>query len=549
MSAEVGGQLEVVPARRSLFGPDYVRLAVLVLVGIGVHAWLIAHTAVPARDSLGFARYALNLSDPHPAPESSDPRQRIDVIRTAEQPPAYPAAIWATELVLRAACGLPTPDRALLATQVANAAAGVLLIVPMYLTGRMLFGRNVGFAGALLFQVLPVPARVTSDGLSEGTYLLASAAAITLGVRAARRPTIGGFLVCGLAVGASYLARPEGLLTGMAVGLVACAAGLARLWPRDAALGRLAALGVGVALVAVPYVVLIGKLTNKSTPGAIMNPWETPRIWQGQPSAAAAPAEGLALFGAWWDPKEDEGKNRLVWAAAAVWTEVIKAVHYVVGTLTLIAIGVHRRRLFAGDLGLWVPVALSGLSLLLMFFLAARVGYVSERHTVLLVMLCCVLGASAIGPVVRGLARVPVLGRVVVWPAAAPATFLAVLVASALPYSLKSLHPQREGHKHAGRWLAAHMAEGDWLQDPLAWAEWYAGRTLYQSTHYSGRPEYVWIVLERGKVSPHSRLPQWEEARQRAAGRAPVYRWPEDAPESGPAVEVYKVPFADLAPR
>lgn len=549
MAAEVGGQLEAVPARRSLFGPDYVRIAAVVLVGIGVHAWLVAHTAVPARDSLGFARYALNLSDPHPAHDSAAPRQRIDVIRSAEQPPAYPAAIWVTEKVLRAACPLPLPDRALLATQVANAAAAVLLVVPLYLTGRMLFGRNIGFAAALLFQVLPVPARVTSDGLSEGVYLLAAAAAVMLGVRAARRPTVGGFLVCGLAVGGSYLARPEGLLIGMAVGLVATAAGLARRWPRDAALGRLAALGVGIALVAVPYMVVIGKLTNKSTPGAILNPWETPRIWQGQPSAAAAPAEGLALFGAWWNPREDEGKNRLVWAAAAVWAEVIKAVHYVVGTLTLVAIGVHRRRLFAGDLGLWVPVALSGLSLVLMFFLAARVGYVSERHTVLLVMLCCLLGAAGIGPVVRGVARVPVLGRVVVWPAAAPAVLLAVLVASALPYTFKALHPHREGHKHAGKWLAAHAGEGDWLQDPLAWAEWYAGRTLYQPPHYPGRPKYVWVVLEKGKGSPHSRLPQWEEARQRAAGHRPVYRWPEDAPETGPAVEVYKIPFADLAPR
>lgn len=546
MAAEVGGALESVPTQRSLFGPDYVRLLVLALAAVGAHAWLIAHTAVPARDSLGFARYALSLSDPNGDPGTGEPRVRTDVIRGSEQPPAYPAAIWVTEKILRSTVALPTPDRALLATQLTNAAAAVLLVVPMYLTGRMLFSRNVGFAGALLFQVLPVSARVTSDGLSEGVYLLGASTAIALGVRACLRPAIGGFLVCGLAVGATYLARPEGLLVGMAVGLVGCAAAVTRAWPRDAALGRLTALAVGVALVAVPYIVLIGKLTNKSTPDAILKPWETPRIWKGQPSAAAAPTAGPALFGMWWDPKEDEGKSRVVWAARAVWGEVIKAVHYVVGPLALLALVVHRRRLHTGDLGLWVPVALGGLTLVLLFFLAARVGYVSERHTVLFVMLCCLLSAAGIGPLTRGFARLPVLGRIVLWPAAAPATLFAILVASTFPYTFKEMHAHREGHKHAGRWLAAHAGPRDWVQDPLAWAEWYAGRTLYHPPRYAGRPEYVWVVLEKGKGSPHSRLPQWDEARQRAAGYTAVYRWPEDAPEAGPAVEVFRVPFADL---
>src|SRR5207248_230773 len=109
--------------------------------------------------------------------------------------------------------------------------------------GRMLFGRNVAFAAALLFQVLPVPARITSDGLSEGLYLLTVAGALVLGVRAVRRPGVGGFLVCGLATGLGYLVRPEGLMVAGAVGLVAGWLGLVRKWPRDAAPG-LALLGV-----------------------------------------------------------------------------------------------------------------------------------------------------------------------------------------------------------------------------------------------------------------------------------------------------------------
>ncbi len=547
MSAEVGGQLETMPTQRSLFGQDYGRLLVLGLVAVGMHAWLIAHTVIQARDSLGYARYALTLSDPNAGGDPTVSHQRIEVIRAAEQPPGYPFAIWMTEILLRNVSTLPTPDRSLLATQIANAMAAILLVVPMYLTGRMLFGRNVGFMGALLFQVLPVPARVTSDGLTEGLYLLTAATAVLLGTRAARKPGIGGFLLCGLAIGGCYLVRPEGLLIGVAVGLVIVAAGIARTWPRDVALGRLTALCVGVALVALPYMVLIGKLTNKSTTPALLHPWDDqpPPIWSGQPGACA-PHGTAPLFAAWWDPKVDEGKCRIIWALGAVWGEIIKALHYVVGALTLLAIVVHRRRLFTPDLGLWVPFVLSGLSLTLLVYLAARVGYVSERHTVLLVMLCCILGTSAIETLMYALAQIPLIGRIIVWPDAAPATFFLALVASALPYSLKPMHQQREGHKHAGRWLATQMNEKDWLQDPLAWAEWYAGRTLYKTASYDGQPEFVWIVIEKGKGSPHSRLPQWDEANRRVANQQPVYRWPENAPPDGLVVEVYKVRYKDL---
>jgi len=171
MSAEVGGRLEVVAPRRSLFIKDYWRIAVLLAVAITIHSWLVRHTSVPARDSIGFARIANNLSDPNAGSTPDKPRQRIDIIRDANQHPGYPVAVWMTEKLLRRA--MPSnPERALLATQLANALAATLLVIPLYMIGRILFGRNVGFGAALLFQVLPVPARVTSDGLSEGVYLL-----------------------------------------------------------------------------------------------------------------------------------------------------------------------------------------------------------------------------------------------------------------------------------------------------------------------------------------------------------------------------------------
>jgi hypothetical protein len=283
-----------------------------------------------------------------------------------------------------------------------------------------------------------------------------------------------------------------------------------------------------------------------------MDPFNNDRGRIGMWQRGEAKAEGVRgpLFAAWWNPEKDEGKNKALWAVGAVWGEVIKSLHYVVGGLAVFGLVAHRRQLFAPDLGIWVLVTLAVLSLLLLVYLAACAGYVSERHTVLFVLLACVLGAAALEPLARFVADTPGLGRLVVWPKALPATLLAVLGASALPYTLKPLHEHREGHKHAGLWLAAHMKPGEHLIDPLSWAEWYAGLTLHRTAEYRGRPEHVWVVVEKGKGSPHSRLPQWEQAVRVTLGqnRTPAYRWPEDAPEGGPAVEVYKLTYEQAFP-
>ncbi len=54
--------------------------------------------------------------------------------------------------------------------------------------------------------------------------------------------------------------------------------------------------------------------------------------------------------------------------------------------------------------------------------------------------------------------------------------------------------------------------------------EFYAGRTLYKTVTYPGEPEYIWVVVEKGKSSPHSRLPQstsWVTPRSWCCAREP----------------------------
>ncbi|MCS6863863.1 MAG: glycosyltransferase family 39 protein [Gemmataceae bacterium] len=543
MAATVGGRLEVVQRPRKLWGPDYWRLVALVLVAGGLHAWLIAHTAITARDSLGFARLALCFQNPSLAPPHPDgrPKNTLDHIRAAEHPPGYPLAVWATDAVLQRFSTQPVPERILLACQLANAIAAVLLVIPTYLLGRMLFSRNVGWAAALLFQVLPVPARITSDGLTEGVYLLMASVAVLLAVRAVTRPRISGFLACGLATGAAYLVRPEGLLVAVAAMIVACICAAKRQWPREAAWGRILALVIGVGLVAVPYMALIGKISNKPT-GEYLNPLESPAgpLYRGAPTSQRL-TSSLGIVAAWWNHEKDADIPRELWAFQAVAKEMAKGSNYCVWPLALFAI-VTLRRSFVTQPGLGVLLWLIACNTALLVYLAARVGYVSERHTLLLTLLGCQLAAAALPLLAQALGQlVPALQRLGVRLMAA--SLLVAVVGAALPFVLKPMHSHREGHKHAGLWLAERLRETDALVDPFCWAEWYAGRTLYRTSWNPTPSTSTYVIWENKSDSPHSRLPLYEQAKELkdTPGARIVYHWPETIPPEQAAIQVYRL--------
>ena len=168
----------------------------------------------------------------------------------------------------------------------------------------------------------------------------------------------------------------------------------------------------------------------------------------------------------------------------------------------------------------------------------------SERHTVLLTMLACQFAAAGLPLLATAFGQLlPRLDRFGVRVTAAG--LLVALVASSLPFALKPMHPQREGHKRAGLWLASRITDNDAMVDPYSWAEWYAGRTLYRTSWNPLLSRNCYVILENDLVkgSPHSRLPTLPEAKALAAkpGNRIVYHWPEDVPREQAVIYVYKL--------
>jgi hypothetical protein len=544
----IGGRLEAVAPRRVTDVADRVRLLTLVAVAVAVHGWVLAHTKVTARDSIGFARTALQFEDP----KAAGLEDVVGVLKHSQHPPGYPLAVLAASWPVRAVYQSDLPDQMLKSAQVASGVAAVLLVFPTYWLGRLLFGKFCGFAAALLFQVLPVPAEVTSDGLTEGLYLLGLGSALLLGTRAIQKPGVGGFLLCGLVTGLTYLVRPEGMLVAVAVGLVAVAMGAVGRWSRSQAAAGVTALVVGAVLPAVPYMVLIEGITNKPSGKAlydliIKNPKQ---ILQGEGTTLTRPPAGPP-FAAWYVPDEDG--PRAAWVAGAVTKETVKAFHYFPAAMAVLGVVLAVRMLRAQP-WVWVPLLYGGIMLAVISAMAyvgqntqdGRLHYVSERHTLPLVYVGCFFAALGIERLPGLWVRVSLVGRWPGHPAVAWAILLGIVV-SAVPKLVKPLHANREGHKHAGRFLAepGRLHPGDTLIDPFEWAQFYAGRTLRLDPDSDPPPvagRYRWAVLEHGETS-HARLPRLQPALNVAndgKNKAEVvFSWPA-GPVEDARVLVYK---------
>jgi hypothetical protein len=502
--------------------PTWLVLTLLFASGLGLRLWVIARTEVAARDSVGYVRYALRLE--------RDPLQTV--LREGEQPPGYPVAVMLVSWPVRAWRGDSGPETMVLSCQLASAIMAVLSIIPTVLLGRELGCRQIGWIAAGLFLVLPTWLRLTSDGLSEGTYLFCLATALWLGVRGLRRPGVDVLAGCGLAAGAAYLTRPEGLEVAVAVGMVLLGRQLLPRFrqPWQRAIPQMLALGIGLLFIGGPYAATIGGLSNKNTVrGVIGEPVNDADGLLPQYGHAGSPK----LLAAWYHESGGAG-NRWEWAARALTIETFRAFEFFGLALAMIGLAVFRPRSQTGPARAAL-VGIIALHALILCRMASLSGYLSERHTLLFVFAGSFPAAAAVVWLGRFARRVPV--------GVLTCGLMIGGLLTAGPALLKPLHYNRAGHKAAGRWLAKNATEDDAILDPFCWAEFYAGRIEMRVT--TERPERLFVVVETSD-NQHSRLPLMADARNKSIIGEPVYHWPEKRSLDKAQVAVYAVPRALL---
>src|SRR5262249_44517052 len=315
-----------------------------------------------------------------------------------------------------------------------------LLALPFYFMTRRVFDRNTAFAAAALYVILPVYVEVTSDGISDGLFLLTAVAALWFAVRAldadgSRCAAVYG-AGAGVCCGLGYLTRPDGLIVAAAIGLTFAGVVFRRArrgpWRIPFAAGI--TLTAALAVIAGPYMALIGGLTNKPAGKGLS---ET--LQGGTPNEAYFDRRNSLRpvnlpLAAWWDPVVSGDESKPVWAARSLFKEYLKAAHYVVPVFGLIGLVALRQRLM--DARVALVVVFAGVHAAVLFLPAWKIGYVSQRHALPEVLVTCVFAAASF----------PVLGaRGARWsrrgtPWRWGSTWAVILIAAALPRDFRSLH-------------------------------------------------------------------------------------------------------------
>ena len=160
----------------------------------------------------------------------------------------------------------------------------------------------------------------------------------------------------------------------------------------------------------------------------------------------------------------------------ALYKESAKAFHYVSWFYAVAGV-VFALPLVRVRPWLAVPLVLAGGNTLLIAGLARSAGYLSERHTLPVVLMGTFFAAYAMQELPRRMRGLPGVGPVLDHPATKWVTLLAILL-SCLPATLKSLHENRHGHRLIGAYLREHAGPEDAIIDPYNWAQYYSGRSL-----------------------------------------------------------------------
>lgn len=524
-------------------------LVLLLALTVPLRVWLLCHTEVPARDSIGFIRYALQF----------ETQSWSKVVRANHQHPGYPLAVLAVSLPVRQFSHQPDTVRMQFSAQLASTVAAFLLIFPMFYLGKRLFNARVGFWAALIFQCLPVTGHILSDGLSEALFLLLTATTLCLAARALDGSAPGRFALCGTFCGLTYLTRPEGIL------LLACALAVLllmqvrsdwrRSW-RSLAWCTLALAGSAL-VVGAPYYVATGRFSTKPSVGLFLRPGETEA--RHTPPAEAPPPVLLAVV------QSCDGllPEKLWVGLRSLGAELVKGFHYVCWLPTLLGMCWYRRRAWQ-DPAMLLIVLLCGLHALVLWRLEVVVGYLSNRHIQLLVLGGVYPAAGLLVELPRWmldrLRLTPPAGqpwrpaRLALQPGLWSFVLLAALIGIGLPKTLQPLHVNRAGHHAAGLWLAQQMKPHDLIEDDHCWAHYYAGLVFQENRPQppvppNAGPRVRYCVVARARdrdVNLEKRYRTEQELK--ASGATPVMHFPQNRPLDRADVVIYAQPLPAATP-
>lgn len=523
----------------------FILFALMLLVG-GIRGWQLTHTEVAARDSIGFIRYAWLLEN------SNDWKS---VIKDAQQHPGFPFAIHFVSNPVRYFVDTDLPFAYQLSSQLVSSFFSVLLVLPLFYMAMEMFNMKVAIWSVLLFEFLPAISKVLGDGLSEGMFLFFSASALACILNAFKSNHLATWFFAGLFSACAYLVRPEGMIIVFACCVVIVGYILLGKF-NDSNVRTKMVLGLfgvmlGFFVLALPFILTIGKLTTKPTGQKILEQISIAPIQADNrlamvdaPKLMMGGHDHLFLFASWWEGEDKSPAARFMWSFMVLGDSYLKGLNYLGCAFALVGL------LMTPKGSWWKPgmlvVVLCFAILNVAFYRVALVmGYLSERHAMLALMLVVIW--SAYGGVVLGdfvlLFFKDSWARIVLHRSNQVSILLILLLVPSVYKSMETLHYNREGFKQVGKWLASNCKEGDSVEDAFCWSHFYAGKVFLEgrSDLVVSDPRVKYVIVERSG-NPHIRLQTQDEESLKAQKGKVVYDWPCRRKGVNSTVLVYEVP-------
>jgi hypothetical protein len=186
--------------------------------------------------------------------------------------------------------------------------------------------------------------------------------------------------------------------------------------------------------------------------------------------------------------------------------ELLRALQYWIGALALFGCWRARRRA-PEPFDRFVQVACL-LVLAGAWCIAARSGYLSTRHLLLLVVFAIGWAGAGVLSLGEALSAASRGWKHCLPPLAARRAAIALAALACLPALARPLHGSRINHREAADWLAEHAGQDDVVLDSRGWTALYTGRPTYRYEAAQAAfsdPRLAYVVVEQAEMDIASR--------------------------------------------
>lgn len=423
-----------------------IHISILLAVAFCVGIYLASTAVLIARDGITFIEYARNL-------EVSS----LKTIKSEYQHPGYPFLITAAHKIVKTGYDGSSLWSWIYSAQAAALIFRLLAVASLYFVGKKLVGQKFSFWALLILVLLPNPAELGSDALSDWPHIFFLSTGFLLLIWGATSGKWWLFGFAGLSAGMGYLIRPE---CAQVVVFGTLWLGVQVFWSQHTmrkykAVFALALLLVGFLAIAGPYMKLKGAVFPKKQLVQFVPKTQFSEVYEQKVQACSN-----SVYTAGFAPSDiEKALGKLV-------ERVSETLMWFFVPALLIGMYKYFRKRNWHEPERFFTIALVAFNILIMTLLYCKYGYMSRRHTLPLVVFTIFyipVGLEALASWFdKKLSKT--MERLFVFNANADFWFLVLLVIGisiCSPKLLKPIRMEKQNYLDAAQWLAKNTNEND----------------------------------------------------------------------------------------